>query len=467
MKTTANPRKGRKNLYLQVVMAVIAVALLTYHSTLYAAGTVQLNFLYIHGVKGCNSDRLNAENSLNELADAIKAELPARIQAYQNANPGVTVVTRHVLANLYTADPSGFHPSDSTNPLNMDDWEVGDPGCTTTVQGQPCTTAYEWRYRLKREIETHFPSTAKNIILIGHSTGARVAMEVAANVGPNGVGTMNWGVQSKIAGVVTVQGMLGRLNDSTYNVVGPASFVTTCKNGDPIVGFGSGCALGNGWCEYAGLLSGFPAADWVSNNKRALMLISYASCSPSLWAGYSDGPLPFDAQGSALAVGTSMTAAPGKTFRPAHGTQYGSFCHSAIVDPGKAGHAEAVAAARTRILNWIFTSAPRVDARATVSTSTSLAINTSESFAIGNGCDGTQIDAGLRVVGVCKHPGLFDGDDHPVASGEITARTAGNCTGMFTWTQKHDSSNKHAATFFWKTYSQPPAKSLMSTLPLD
>src|SRR5262249_58493754 len=65
----------------------------------------------------------------------------------------------------------------SLGPMRMDDWEVGDPGCATTRQGDPCTTAYEWRYRLVQEINRLFPPTAKNIILIGHSTGARRSEE--------------------------------------------------------------------------------------------------------------------------------------------------------------------------------------------------------------------------------------------------------------------------------------------------
>ncbi|HZN92709.1 MAG TPA: hypothetical protein VFB81_08385, partial [Myxococcales bacterium] len=102
-------------------------------------------------------------------------------------------------------------------------------------------------------------------------------------------------------------------------------------------GFGESCALGNGWCEYASDVGGFPAADWVARNKRALMLNSWASCSPSAWTGRSDGSLPWDAQGSEYATGTGMTPAPGQTWRPSHGVKYGSFCHSAIVDPGISG----------------------------------------------------------------------------------------------------------------------------------
>lgn len=140
-----------------------------------ATQTIPLNILYIHGVKGGTADRQNAQYSLDELEAAINAEIGSRIQAYQTANPGTTITFRSARAKLYTATPSAYHPSDSLGPLFMDDWEIGDPGCATTKQGQPCTTAYEWRYRLAREIESKFPADAKNIILVGHSTGGRAS----------------------------------------------------------------------------------------------------------------------------------------------------------------------------------------------------------------------------------------------------------------------------------------------------
>lgn len=431
-------------------------------------GTVQLNILYVHGVKGCQEHRQNAEGSLNELQAAVDAALPSYIAEYQASHPGVTVVAHSAHANLYTAPASPYRPSDSLGSLNMDDWEVGDPGCTTTKQGQPCTTAYEWRYRLVQEINRRFPAGAKNILLVAHSSGARASFEVAANVGPEGVGTYNWGVQDRIAGVVSVQGMVDSLGTSKYNVTGTTSFVTACKYGDPIVGFGDSCALGNGWCEYASDISAFPAADWVVRNKRALMLNSWASCSPSLWTGWSDGPLPWDAQGSSLAIGTGMTPAAGQTFRPSHGVKYGSFCHSAIVDPGISGHALAVSTARDRILDWTFRSSPRVAATGSLSTSTSIAYgNSTPTYSIGSACPTGERDENLQVVGVCKHPGYFDGDDHAIAAGEFTLTNGTGCTGAFKWTQKHDSSNNHAATFWWKTHSLPVDTSLLATLPAN
>src|SRR5262249_39533389 len=107
--------------------------------------------------------------------------------------------------------------------------EVGDPGCTTTQQGDPCTTAYEWRYRLAAEIDRLFPAPHKNVVLIGHSAGARASMEGSANVGTGGVNSTDVGVQGRIAGIVTVQGMVDALGSSKYNVVGITSFETACK----------------------------------------------------------------------------------------------------------------------------------------------------------------------------------------------------------------------------------------------
>jgi cysteine-rich repeat protein len=418
--------------------------------------------LYVHGVKNCPATRSNAESSLVGLADAVDAELPARIAAFEAMHPGVDVVINSDFANLYTATPSGIHPSDSPDPLNMDDWEVGDPGCTTSQQGDPCTTAYEWRFRLAQEINRLFPAPASNIILIGHSSGARAAMEVAANVGTGGVGTHDWGVRDRIAGVMTVHGMLDAIGTSKYNVVGITSFETACKNGDAIVGFGDSCAPGNGWCEYAGRVDGFPASDWVAQNKRALMLSAWGSCSPSAWTGRSDGSLPYDAQGSSLAIGLDMTPAPGQTWRPSHGERYGSFCHSDITNSGNSQHVAAVDAAAQRLLDWLFVAAPRVAAAGSSSTPSIGYNQFSATFTMGSTCSaGEQDDTltsgtkglGIDVVGVCRHPGFFDGDDHAIALSEISVTNGSTCNGTYRWQQAHDSNNNHAANFWWKTRS--------------
>src|SRR5260370_37326058 len=89
-----------------------------------------------------------AENAVVALEAGVNVWLTARMAAWEAAHPGVHVVTRSARANVYTATPSGIHPSDSPDPLDMDDWEVGDPGCSTSAPGDPCTTPYEARYRL-------------------------------------------------------------------------------------------------------------------------------------------------------------------------------------------------------------------------------------------------------------------------------------------------------------------------------
>jgi hypothetical protein len=426
--------------------------------------TIQLNILYVHGVQSSASGKLNAANSLIDLEAAVNNALTPQITSYQNAHPGTTIIRKSARANLYTADPSPYHPANSTGPTSMDDWTVG-AGCSTTAQGQPCTTAYEWRWRLKREIETKFGAGAKNVILVGHSTGARTAMEVAANTGPGGVGTMNWGLQGTIAGVVTVHGMLDALNPNTYNVVGATSFDTACKAGGTwIQAFTSSSAPGKGWCEYAGDVSGFPSANWVSDNKGAMMLISWASCSPSLWTGWNDGSLPAAAQGSAHGSGVNMVPAAGQTYLPAHGEYYGGFCHSDITTASHANHTAAVNAATNRIVKWIFNSAPRTVANGSLKTPV-LSYNTSSSvFAMGGSCPAGRIDGGVSIAGNCTHPGFSDGDDHPVASSEITLTDSNFCNGSFKWTQKHDSSNPHAAMFWFKTYSLPASGGMIGTL---
>jgi len=177
----------------QIVWAAgLALAVLAAGSGRAAAETVEVNLLFVHGLKDCQAERQNAQNTFIDLEAAINAELPPRIAGYQAAHPGTTVVVRTARANLYTATPSGFHPSDSPNPLNMDDWEVGDPGCTTTKQGDPCTTAYEWRYRLAQEIIRLYPAPTQNIILIGHSNGGRVIWEVTANDSNNSHNATFW-----------------------------------------------------------------------------------------------------------------------------------------------------------------------------------------------------------------------------------------------------------------------------------
>lgn len=134
---------------------------------------VELNFLFIHGVQGDENGQSKAERSLTDLEASLLPELAARAATFELANPLVRVRVKSARANIYTGQPSAYYPSDSKGPIAIDDWEVGAPGCETTRQGDPCTTAFEWRYRLAREIERLFPNGESNLILVGHSTGAR------------------------------------------------------------------------------------------------------------------------------------------------------------------------------------------------------------------------------------------------------------------------------------------------------
>jgi pimeloyl-ACP methyl ester carboxylesterase len=434
----------------------------------FTTGTIRVQLLYIHGVQNDAGGRSRAHNSLNDLKAAVAADLPSLIASYQTSHPGATIEVTSASANLYTARPSPQHPSDSNDPTLMDDWEVGDPGCTTSRQGDPCTTAFEWRFRLVQEIQRLFPSTAKNIILIGHSTGARAAFEVASNTGPGGVGTFNWGVQSRIAAVVSINGMVDGLQSNKYNVVGGADFVSTCKNTDIAGVFGVGVP-GNGWCEYAGNVSGVAAANWVGQNRRSRVLISTTSCSPSLWTGNSDGSLPFAAQGSPFSVGLNMTPAAGQTFTVAHGRSYGAFCHSTITSGSDSRHASAVASAKAQIKDLLFTSATRVAAQGSISTASSIPFNGSTpTFNVGGACAAGDVAISplVQVVGVCKHPGFFDGDDHAIADGFSVAAASG-CAGSFRWSQIHDANNNHNATFFWQTRSRLADGGLLTILSPD
>ncbi|MBC7975629.1 MAG: hypothetical protein H7138_11665 [Myxococcales bacterium] len=432
-----------------------------------AATTAQLNLLYVHGVNSEADGRARAHNSLSDLKNAVNAELPALIASYQASHPGVTITVASASANLYTAQPSPLHPSDSNDPTLMDDWEVGDPGCTTTRQGDPCTTAYEWRFRLVQEIRRLFPAGAKNLVLIGHSTGARAAFEIASNTGPGGVGTFDWGVQDRIAGVVSINGMIDGLQSNKYNVAGPFSFVTTCKDSDLILQVFGGASPGNGWCEYAGNVSGVPAADWVGQNKRSRVLIASGSCSPSLFSGNSDGSLPLAAQASPFSQGLNMTPASGGTFTVAYGRNFGAFCHSTITSGSDSKHPAAVASAKANILDFLFTSAVRVVQQGSVSTAGSIPFRGSTpTFSLGGACPAGDVGTSpqLQVVGTCRHPGFFDGDDHAIVDG-FNVRAGATCNGTFSWSQVHDSNNSHAATFFWQTRSTPTTGGLVSLLP--
>jgi len=308
-----------------VVVALVGCA--SHHATSEPApdaapAGIPLNLLFVHGVDSGDA-RAHAEDSLADLDAYVTAGLAAKL-------PGVAVRSRRV--NLYTdldgnlISPSIDAPSDGT--------------------GVPVAT--NWRRQLVAKLDQAYPDGERDIILIGHSTGGRVSMEVAANVGDDGQpGSHDWGVADRIAGVITMNGMLHDLQSSEFNFIGPLDFITGCKLNQE-----------TGWCEYAGRISGVPAADAVTTAKRSLVLISAGDssgmCSPTVWTGENDKVLPLLAQGCPSAPGAHVT--PGKDGDVvAPGTFYGSFCHSDTTNRGSPRHTGAITAAGDQMIAWLAT----------------------------------------------------------------------------------------------------------------
>jgi hypothetical protein len=150
-----------------------------------------------------------------------------------------------------------------------------------------------------------------------------------------------------------------------------------------------------------------------------------------------------------------MTPASGQTYTVAYGSTYGgSFCHSSITSAGDSKHAAAVAGAKARIFEFLFTSASRVATQGSKTTSSSVPFNgSSPTYSVGASCPAGEKTSGLQVVGTCKHPGFFDGDDHIIASSEFTIANGAACSSTYKWTQAHDSNNNHNAGFFWQERS--------------
>ena len=120
--------------------------------------------------------------------------------------------------------------------------------------------------------------------------------------------------------------------------------------------------------------------------------------------------------------------------------------------------------------------APRVAATGSNSTASAVPYNGfSSTFTMGSACPAGEVDdtatsgtkgPGIDVVGVCKHPGFFDGDDHSIAASEFTVTNGATCNGTYKWKQAHDSNNSHNATFWWKTRSERAAgPDLIGSLP--
>lgn len=390
------------------------------------SGAIPLRFAFVHGVLGSAASQQHAENEAEDLEAWLLEHLDEPIASWQAAHPGITIEVESARLNLYT-DTDGA---------------LLEPGLDEVADGSGHVTANRWRQQLVTKLQAAFP-TGGNIVIVGHSTGARAAVEVAADVGEDGQpGSMLWGIQARIAGVVTLHGMIDRLDDPEYDFIGPTGFETGCK-----------LAQADGWCEYAARISGRPAADWVAANKRLLALVSWASCSPSLWGGENDKSLPLRAQASAGAHGMTVTRTAAGELVVAHGVLYGHYCHSDVTSKGSSAHGDAVAAAMGAVLDWVFVRAPQVvvadEGDQRVDLPAIGASSWSDPMTLGADCPIDAVDLGeAELAGVCRH-----GDDgHGFDAHNLTELTAtGNCHAQARWQHDH-TAESHAARLWVKTH---------------
>jgi pimeloyl-ACP methyl ester carboxylesterase len=273
----------------------------------------QLSLLFVHGVDSGSAARATAQDALIDLETYVTQHVA-----------GIAVQSRRV--NLYT-DLAG---------------NVLSPSIDSPSDGTGVPSALKWRAQLALKLAQAYPNGERDIVVIGHSTGGRAAMEVAANVGADGQpGNFDWGVADRIAGVITLDAILHDLESNDFNFIGPLDFITGCK-----------VAQETGWCEYAGLISGVPAADAVTRDGRSLVLIAAGDCSPSVWTGESDQVVPLLAQGCPAAPGTHVTPSKnGDVIAP--GFYYGPFCHSDTTNRSSPRHASAIAAAGDAMATWL------------------------------------------------------------------------------------------------------------------
>ena len=385
-----------------------------------------LHFVYVNGLSDPDH-YANAGGSLKGLSNAVAADVKAKAPAFEAAH-NVKISTTATFANVYT---------------NLDG-SVPDPG---TDDGTGQQVANKWRSQLVAKLKQAFPNGEKNIILVGHSTGGRAAMEVTADVGPdNKVGSANYGFKDRVAGVVTVHGMLDALSEYPTSAV---------------ISFELGCSAAKkpGWCGYAANISSWPAADWVATNRRSLVMTgSFDDCGFPIWGEQSDNALPLRAQGSPASVGLGLAKLSSGAYGASHGVYYGDFCHSDITNAGPR-HATAITNATSNISKWLFESAPVVvndkenDQRMT---SPSIAGGTRSVLRpIEAPCPTLwePTDRPIDLVGNCSHPGLTDGDDHAMTAAQLFSTSNGECGGSVQWKNVHD--DAHAGTVWFKAYAQP------------
>ncbi|MBI5534554.1 MAG: hypothetical protein HY898_17645 [Deltaproteobacteria bacterium] len=406
-----------------------------------ATKTQQLSLVFVHGFEGSDARRAVAQDDLKDVEAYVLDAIGARAAAYE-AKRGVKLLIQSRRVNLYT---------------DLQD-QLLSPSLDSEGDGTGIATANHWREQLAAKIQQAYPNGERNLVLVGHSTGGRVSVEVAANVGDNsGPESHDWGLQDRIAGVVTAHGAIDALDSPAYDFTGPTSFHF-------------GCALVNevGICDYLSYISGTAAADSLALQGRALMLTSQADCGLSAWTGASDQTLPTAAMGSPHAWGMTLVPANGKTLVPAHGYLYGEFCHSDLTDSGSPRHQSAVAALGEQVLDWLFVAAPRVanpdSPDKFIETSELPAGTPSPSYPVLADCGPAALDLGVpEVVGVCLHPGLLDGDDHAVDSEGLMVTDGADCGGSFVWKHSHQG-EEHAARLWYKSYSVPAGGGLLSAL---
>ena len=384
---------------------------------------LELQIVFVHGVTQADSGRRVAHEQLIDLEKGVVDGIAAR------GNDRVIVSTARV--NIYI-DDSG---------------ELISPRIDDLKDGTGLPTATAWRTQLIKKTNAVFP-TGKNIVFVGHSTGGRVVAEVGASEE----------MRERVAGVVTVHGMIDALQTPKYNLVGPTSYVTGCKTFKP-----------DGWCEYSGFISAVSALDWLARERHVLSLIGAASCSPSFWGGANDQALPLQAQSSPWSPGITLTSAPNETYAPAHGTFYGEFCHPDVVGGDPAKHTAAVAAASDAIVKWLFDAAPRVVAVADPDQPYEVEPLATDVFstplALAGPCPtGRRSTGQVDVAGVCRHPGTNDGSDHRLDSSNQIGLDVGAQCDATVRVAHHHADEQHAMRVWVKRYSLPDGGGLVSTL---
>lgn len=392
----------------------------------------ELHFVYVHGV-GSSDTYARQDGDLADLEKSVLARVEERRPAFEAAVSKPLLVTSTRL-NLYTDDAG----------------KLASPG---TDEGSGDDVAAHWRTRLAAKLASAFPQGEKNIVLVGHSTGARAAMEVAADVSghDNVLGAGKWGFGERIAGVVSLHGMIDALGG--YEPIGSViPFSLACKVAKP-----------SGWCAYAANVSAVPAANWVATERHTLVLTSMVTdgrCGTALWNEPSDQTLPTRAQGNPASAGIELAVDGSGVFRPAHGIHYGEFCHSDITNTTSPRHGDAVDRASSRIIGWLFDSAPRVVNQTaesqTYDTPVLEGLTSSAPFAFSFSCPAGTTSAGpLDVVGNCHHPGHTDGDDHAMSAEQLTYSSDATCGGTVTWNNIHP--HPHSGTIWFKSYAKPAA----------